>query len=97
MTPQRLSGDDLVLTSDKLRGLVDLEVDLRTGVYAVAVNAGMRTYAIPGFGVVDVLSELRAVPGPGGRGHDGDRDGAGLGAAAGQPLPRLGRRAGCRR
>ncbi len=68
VTAQRLWGDDLVLTSDKLRGLVDLEVDLRTGVYAVAVNAGMRTYAIPGFGVVDVLSELRAVPGPGGRG-----------------------------
>ncbi|HYN45788.1 MAG TPA: translocation/assembly module TamB, partial [Allosphingosinicella sp.] len=68
VTPRRLTGDDLVLGSDKLSGLVDLEVDLRTGVYAVAVNAGMRTYAIPGFGLVDVLSELRAVPGPGGRG-----------------------------
>ncbi len=68
VTARRLWGDDLALTSDKLRGLVDLEVDLRTGVYAVAVNAGMRTYTIPGFGVVDVLSELRAVPGPGGRG-----------------------------
>ncbi|HYI64026.1 MAG TPA: translocation/assembly module TamB domain-containing protein [Allosphingosinicella sp.] len=68
VTPRRLWGDDLVLTSDKLRGLVDLEVDLRSGVYSVALNAGMRTYAIPGFGTVDVLSELRAVPGPGGKG-----------------------------
>jgi translocation and assembly module TamB len=68
VTPQRLTGDDLILTSDKLRGRVSLVVDLRSGVYAVAVNAGMQTYVIPGFGVVDVLSELRAVPGPGGKG-----------------------------
>jgi translocation and assembly module TamB len=68
VTPQRLGGDDLLLTSDKLRGLLDLEVDLRTGVYAVSLTGGMRTYHIPGFGVVDVLSELRAVPGPDGRG-----------------------------
>lgn len=68
VTPQRLTGDDLVVTSDKLRGRASLVVDLRTGVYSVAVNAGMQRYAIPGFGIVDVLSELRAVPGPGGRG-----------------------------
>ena len=43
-------------------------MDLRTGVYSVVLNGGMRTYAIPGFGVVDVLTELRAVPGPGGKG-----------------------------
>ena len=64
---------------------------MRTGVYAVALNAGMRTYAIPGFGMVDVLSELRAVPGPGGRGTMVTGTRAGLGAAARQPLPRLGR------
>ena len=29
---------------------------------------GCGSYPIPGFGLVDVLSELRAVPGPGGRG-----------------------------
>jgi translocation and assembly module TamB len=68
VTPQRLSGDRLALTSDRLRGLISLGIDLRTGVYAVALTGGLRTYAIPGFGVVDVLSELRAVPGPGGRG-----------------------------
>jgi translocation and assembly module TamB len=68
VTAQRLLGENLVLTSDKLRGLVDLGVDLRTGVYAVILNGGMRSYVIPGFGVVDVLTELRAVPGPGGKG-----------------------------
>jgi len=68
VTPARLSGDNLLLTSDKLRGLLSLSVDLRSGVYAVALNGGMRTYTIPGFGIVDVLSELHAVPGPGGHG-----------------------------
>jgi len=68
VTPQRLTGDNLALASDKLRGRVSLVVDLRTGVYSVALNAGMQSYVIPGFGQVDVLSELRAVPGPGGKG-----------------------------
>jgi translocation and assembly module TamB len=68
VTPLRLTGENLALRSDKLQGRLGLAVDLRTGVYAVAVNAGMRTYTIPGFGVVDVISELRAVPAPGGHG-----------------------------
>ena len=68
LTPQRLNGERLTLSSDKLRGLLDLSVDLRTGVYLVTMTGGMRSYVIPGFGVVDVLSELRAVPGPDGRG-----------------------------
>jgi translocation and assembly module TamB len=68
VTPERLSGDGLVLTSDKLQGLLSLSVDLRSGVYGIGLTGGMRTYAIPGFGVVDVLSELHAVPGPGGHG-----------------------------
>jgi len=68
VTAERLSGDNLLLTSDKLNGLLSLSVDLRTGVYGIGLTGGMRTYTIPGFGVVDVLSELRAVPGPDGRG-----------------------------
>jgi translocation and assembly module TamB len=68
VTAVRLAGDNLMLTSDKLRGLLSLSVDLRSGAYAVTLMGSMRTYVIPGFGVVDVLSELRAVPGPGGRG-----------------------------
>ncbi len=92
VTPQRLTGDDLVLTSDKLRGLVDLEVDLRTGVYAVAVNAAacapMRSRASASSTCSPSCASCRGRA----AGHDGDRDGAGLGAAARQPLPRLGRR-----
>ncbi|HEY5711095.1 MAG TPA: translocation/assembly module TamB domain-containing protein [Allosphingosinicella sp.] len=68
ITPERLIGENLALSSDKLHGLLGLVVDLRTGQYAVALNGGMQRYLIPGLGVVDVLSELRAVPGPGGRG-----------------------------
>ena len=68
VTAQRLTGENLIVSSDKLSGRAGLSVDLRTGVYTVAINAGMRAYVIPGFGVVDVLSELRAVPGPGGKG-----------------------------
>jgi translocation and assembly module TamB len=68
LTPERLTGDRLVLTSDKLRGLLTLALDLRTGNYAVQLTGGLRTYTIPGLGVVDVLAEARAVPGPGGRG-----------------------------
>ena len=68
VTARQLTGERLTVTSAKLRGQAGLAVDLRTGVYAVAVNAGLPGYAIPGFGLVDVRSELRAVPGPGGRG-----------------------------
>ncbi|MFN3944713.1 MAG: translocation/assembly module TamB domain-containing protein [Allosphingosinicella sp.] len=68
LTPRRLSGEGLVLRSDRLQGRLGLLVDLRTGEYAVAVSGGMQRYAIPGLGIVDVQSDLRAVPGPGGRG-----------------------------
>ncbi len=68
VTPQRILGEGLALTSDKLRGRVGLAVDLRTGQYVVLLDGGMQSYPIPGFGLVDVDSDLRAVPGPGGRG-----------------------------
>ena len=64
VTAQRLTGERLALSSDKLRGLGSLTVDLRNGVYLVQVTAGMQRYEIPGFGQIDALSELRAVPGP---------------------------------
>ncbi|HVH01367.1 MAG TPA: translocation/assembly module TamB domain-containing protein, partial [Amaricoccus sp.] len=68
VTAQRLTGERLALRSDELRGLGSLTVDLRNGVYLVQVTAGMQGYEIPGFGQIDALSELRAVPGPGNRG-----------------------------
>ncbi|WP_243451040.1 translocation/assembly module TamB domain-containing protein [Sphingosinicella sp. CPCC 101087] len=68
VTARRLTGERLVVTSDRLRGQAAVAADLRNGDFVVAANLGMRGYPVPGFGVVDVQSELRAVPGPGRRG-----------------------------
>jgi translocation and assembly module TamB len=68
VTSRRLTGEGLTLTSDKLKGKLSLLVDLVTGQYSVALSGGLTRYLIPGLGVVDVTSELRVVPGPGGRG-----------------------------
>ena len=68
VTPQRLTGERMLLATHDLRGLAGATVDLRTGAYVVTMTGGLRNYLIPGFGVVDVLTELRGVPGPGGQG-----------------------------
>lgn len=68
VTSRRLTGEGLSLTSDKLKGKLSLLVDLVTGRYSVALSGGLTRYLIPGLGIVDVTSELRVVPGPGGRG-----------------------------
>ncbi len=68
ITPTLITGDNLVLTSDRLSGQISLMLDLRTGKYEVGLTGGLRRYLIPGLGVVDVQSRLRVVPGPGGRG-----------------------------
>ncbi|HEV2747544.1 MAG TPA: translocation/assembly module TamB domain-containing protein [Allosphingosinicella sp.] len=69
VTSQRLTGDAMVLTSDKLKGRLSLFVDLREGgTYHVIVSGGMARYLIPGLGIVDVTSDLKVVEGPGGRG-----------------------------
>jgi translocation and assembly module TamB len=68
VTGQSITGDGLNLRSDKLTGKMSLFVDLRTGVYDVGLAGELGRYEIPGLGLVDVKSELKAVPGPGGRG-----------------------------
>ena len=68
VTSRLLTGDDLVLRSDKLTGRINLSLDLRTGRYEVGLNGALGRYLIPGLGVVDVRSTLRVVPGPGGHG-----------------------------
>jgi translocation and assembly module TamB len=68
VTARRLTGEGLSLSSDKLKGKLSLLVDLVTGRYDVVVSGGLTRYLIPGLGLVDVLSELKVVPGPGGRG-----------------------------
>jgi translocation and assembly module TamB len=68
VTGKALTGDGLALTSDKLNGKVSLFVDLITGRFDVVISGGMTRYLIPGLGIVDVLSELKVVPNPSGKG-----------------------------
>ena len=68
LTPGFVRGQDLRLTSDRLRGKVALLIDLATGRFEVLLSGGMTRYLIPGLGIVDVQSDLRVVPGPGGKG-----------------------------
>lgn len=63
-----LTGDALILRSDKLNSRISLFVDLATGRYSVGIDGRLQRYLIPGIGIVDVESELRVVPGQGGRG-----------------------------
>ncbi len=68
VTSKLLTGDGLALKSDKLSGRLALLVDLVTGGYAVDLSGGLQRYLIPGLGIVDVLTELKVLPGAGGRG-----------------------------
>jgi translocation and assembly module TamB len=68
VTPMRLTGDGLAITSDKLSGKGSLLVDLVTGQYDLILSGGLTRYLIPGLGIVDVLTELKVVPGPGRKG-----------------------------
>ena len=61
-------GDDLRLRSDKLTSRIELFVDLATGEYTISINGQLGRYLIPGLGIVDVRTQLRVMPGPGGRG-----------------------------
>jgi translocation and assembly module TamB len=68
VTGREIRGDGLSLTSDKLKGKLALLVSLIDGRYDVVLSGGLTRYLIPGLGIVDVLSELKVVPGPGGKG-----------------------------
>ena len=68
VTARQLTGEGLTLVSDKLRSKISLFVDLVNGRYDVVLSGGLTRYFIPGLGIVDVTSELKVVPNPGGRG-----------------------------
>jgi translocation and assembly module TamB len=68
VTSRRVSGRMLQFGSDKLRGTLDLGIDLATGRYDVALTGTLGRYLIPGLGIVDVESRLNVLPGTGGRG-----------------------------
>jgi translocation and assembly module TamB len=68
VTSKMLSGDGLILKSDKLNGKISILVDLATGKYDVGLAGQLGRYLIPGLGIVDVKSELKIVPGANGHG-----------------------------
>ncbi|HWL47156.1 MAG TPA: translocation/assembly module TamB, partial [Sphingomonadaceae bacterium] len=68
VSARTVTGEGMALTSDKIKGKLALLLDLRTGDYTVSLSGGMTRYLIPGLGLVDVLTELKVVPGPGGHG-----------------------------
>ena len=80
VTPQLVRGDNLALTSDKLKGKVSLLIDLRTGRFDIVISGGLTRYLIPGLGIVDVKTDLHVVPGA-------ERQGAG---ASARPRPGCG-------
>ena len=68
VTKVTLSGDGLLLKSDKLSGKLSLLVDLKTGRFDVGLAGQLGRYLIPGLGIVDVKTELKVVPSETGRG-----------------------------
>ena len=68
VTAKTLTGNGLSLASDKLKGKLALLLDLVTGQYTVTVSGQLARYLIPGVGIVDVMTDLKIVPGPNGRG-----------------------------
>jgi len=68
VTPKLLRGDKLKLTSARVNGQISLLIDLVTGKFEIVLSGAMKRYLIPGVGLVDVLTDLKVVPHPSGRG-----------------------------
>jgi translocation and assembly module TamB len=68
LTPKLVRGDNLRITSAKWSGKVSLLIDLVTGRFQVLLSGAMQRYLIPGLGIVDVMTDLKVVPGPNGHG-----------------------------
>jgi translocation and assembly module TamB len=68
VTPKFVRGDGLKLTSSQLSGKLSLLIDLVAGRFEILLSGGLKRYAIPGLGIVDVETDLRVVPGPDGKG-----------------------------
>ncbi|MBC2778414.1 translocation/assembly module TamB domain-containing protein [Parasphingopyxis marina] len=67
VTADQIVGDDLRLRSDRLRGTASAIYDLASGDYAVALNADIDRYRLPGLGTFDVATRVDVRPAPGGR------------------------------
>jgi translocation and assembly module TamB len=68
LTPKLVRGDNLRLTSARWTGKLSVLIDLVTGRFQVLLSGAMQRYLIPGVGIVDVMTDLKVVPGPGGHG-----------------------------
>ena len=68
ITPKFVRGEGLQLRTAKLDAKMGLLIDLATGRFEVVLSGGLTRYFIEGLGIVDVQSELKVVPGPGGKG-----------------------------
>ena len=68
ITPKMVRGEDLKLTSAKWTGKLSVLIDLVSGRFEVLLSGAMQRYLIPGLGIVDVMTDLKIVPGPGGKG-----------------------------
>jgi translocation and assembly module TamB len=68
VTPNTITGNGLILRSDKLSGKLSLAIDLGSGRFTIGLLGQLARYEIPGLGLVDVQSDLKAVPGANGRG-----------------------------
>ncbi len=68
VTPKLVRGDGLRLSSAKWNGKISLLIDLVTGRFEVLLSGSMQRYLIPGLGIVDVMTDLKVVPHPSGKG-----------------------------
>ncbi|WP_308517307.1 translocation/assembly module TamB domain-containing protein [Sphingomonas flavescens] len=68
VTPKLVQAPDLRLTSAKWNGKWSLLLDLVSGRFQVTLSGALQRYLIPGLGIVDVTTDLRVEPGPGGKG-----------------------------
>ena len=69
ITPKFVRGDGLRLTSAKWNGKISLLIQLtEPGGFQVVLSGAMQQFLIPGLEIVDVMTEMRIVPGPGGKG-----------------------------
>jgi len=68
VTSKLVRGENLKLTSAKWNGKLSVLIDLVSGRFEVLLSGAMQRYLIPGLGIVDVMTDLKVMPGPGGKG-----------------------------
>ena len=68
ITPKLVRGENLKLTSARWNGKLSLLIDLVTGRFEVIASGAMKRFLIPGLGIVDVITDLKVVPGPNNKG-----------------------------